>query len=110
MGAEMCRRDSSYTMVVVLVSFVFFRAESSADALNYLSNLGSNGDNKFGRFAMIMPIVVLGLDWIVKGSGEEGPFSQFSYFFQSLWFGLFVFLILLCGLSYPSHQFIYFQF
>ena len=102
--------SSVYTIIVVLVSFVFFRAESVGDAIHYLINLGSDGVKIFGKFSIILPVLVLALEWVVKDSGKDGPFSQFSFFTQIFWFSIFVFLTLLCGLSYPAHQFIYFQF
>jgi alginate O-acetyltransferase complex protein AlgI len=100
----------AWTFTAATVAWVFFRAENINEAIEFIGRFGSDGALLFGKKGFIMPLMALALDWFVKGDNPCGPFSQFSPWMQSVIYGVFTFLILVCDLSYASHEFIYFQF
>ena len=100
----------SLTFAAVTLAWVFFRAESLHEAMGFLGRFGSDGAVVFGKKGFIMPLMALTLDWFAKVEQENGPFAHFTTWMQPLIFCVFTLLILICGLSYASHQFIYFQF
>ena len=98
------------TFAAVTIAWVFFRADSIEHAFRYIGQFGSDGALRFGKKGILLPIVVLALDWFVRDGRSSGPFCQFKPFYQAMIFGALTFFTLLCGISYSNQQFIYFQF
>ena len=100
-----------YTFIVVTLAWVFFRADSIQDALNYLSGMITGEWKAPVRFATSSTLLVLFLfvmEWLGR-TNERAPFR----FISRRWmrWGLYCLLgwLVLKGLYNPSN-FIYFQF
>jgi len=100
----------AWTFTMVCVAWVFFRAESVGDAFNYIGAFAQDGAAKFKGIGAIPPLGFLVLDAFARDSDAYGPFHSWPNWVQTGAFAVLVFFIFLCGISYQSQQFIYFQF
>ena len=98
------------TFAAVTVAWVFFRAPDMDTAFQYFCTSSLEGNTLFGKKGVLFSFGFVLLDWISKSSQEFGPFSHLNRSWEALIFGLIVFFVWMCGISYTNQQFLYFQF
>ena len=103
-------RKTLTTFFAVTVAWIFFRAESIVDAMEYIGHFASDGDVRFGKKGIILPVAIVFLEWWANPSATGGPFSRLQHYNQFIVFTGLLVLTLICGISYSNQEFIYFQF
>ena len=97
-----------FTFFLIMISWVFFRSETTIDAINYLNIIITNfGIPNHHRFIFIYVLWIIVFDWLLR-EDERLEYKQktINYIFD--WF-----LILAIYLSFDNQiakEFIYFQF
>lgn len=103
-------RNTLTTFFAVTVAWIFFRAENIVDAMEYIGHFASDGEVRFGKKGIILPVAIVFLEWWANPSATGGPFSRLQHYKQFIVFTGLLVLTFICGISYSNQEFIYFQF
>lgn len=102
------------TMVVILVSWVFFRAHTWGGAMEYLHGLLTWAPGRgvaWLNLNLVPPILMVGLvDILQYRTRDQTPWVSWSWLLRGLFFGAVLVTILIWGNHDANIQFIYFQF
>jgi len=108
--------ETIITLIIIVVAWIFFRAENIGQALNYLSEIFSPSlfaaptINKMAVFPVFFILIFFTMEWIGRKheySIQKTFINQPRYVRWSFYYGFFISLIIFMG---HQESFIYFQF